>query len=152
MSDPNKHHELIIVRRHEDEEHEAHSSAWKVAHADFMTAMMAFFLIMWLINVTDEDMRKAIANYFNPVQLSESVTDRKGLNSPEDLLPNGPAPEGPQKSTLSETPGAEGAEGLLPGGQPTEGQAADAAASAAREKAAFQDPYAILDKLAAEAE
>src|SRR5690606_12448694 len=75
-----------------------------------------------------------------------------GLNSPEDLLPNGPAPEGPQKSTLSETPGAEGAEGLLPGGQPTEGQAADAAASAVREKAAFQDPYAILDKLAAEAE
>ena len=47
-------HELIIVRRHEEEEHEHHSSAWKVAHADFMTAMMAFFLIMWLINVTDD--------------------------------------------------------------------------------------------------
>ena len=56
MADEN--HELIIVKRHEDEEHPHHSSAWKVAHADFMTAMMAFFLIMWLINVTDDKMRK----------------------------------------------------------------------------------------------
>src|SRR5262245_43548843 len=53
-------HELIIIRRVEEDEHEAHNSAWKVAHADFMTAMMAFFLIMWLINATDEETRKGI--------------------------------------------------------------------------------------------
>ena len=53
MAQNDNHHELIIVKRHDDEEHEHHSSAWKVAHADFMTAMMAFFLIMWLVNVTD---------------------------------------------------------------------------------------------------
>ncbi len=47
--DQKDHQELIIIRRPEEEEHESHSSAWKVAHADFMTAMMAFFLIMWLI-------------------------------------------------------------------------------------------------------
>ena len=73
-------HELIIVKRYEEEEHEHHSSAWKVAHADFMTAMMAFFLIMWLINVTDSQTRKAISEYFNPIRLSEGKTDVKGLS------------------------------------------------------------------------
>ncbi len=72
-------HELIIVRRHEEEEHAHHSSAWKVAHADFMTAMMAFFLIMWLINVTDENMRKGIAQYFNPIHMSQGSSELKGL-------------------------------------------------------------------------
>ncbi len=73
-------HELIIVRRHEEEDHPHHSSAWKVAHADFMTAMMAFFLIMWLINVTDENMRKGIAQYFNPIHMSQGSSELKGLN------------------------------------------------------------------------
>ncbi len=43
-----------------------HGSAWKVAYADFVTAMMAFFLLMWLLNATTEDQRKGIADYFNP--------------------------------------------------------------------------------------
>ncbi len=73
-------HELIIVRRHDDEEHLQHSSAWKVAHADFMTAMMAFFLIMWLINVTDENVRKGIAQYFNPIHMSQGSSELKGLS------------------------------------------------------------------------
>ncbi|MBZ0228008.1 MAG: hypothetical protein K8F58_06080, partial [Bauldia sp.] len=77
-----EHAELIIVRRHEEEEHEAHSSAWKVAHADFMTAMMAFFLIMWLISVTDDEIRKGISEYFNPIRLSQGQTELKGLNRP----------------------------------------------------------------------
>ncbi len=80
MADPGG-HELIIVRRHEEDEHEHHSSAWKVAHADFMTAMMAFFLIMWLINVTDDQVRKGISEYFNPIHMSEGSTELKGLNS-----------------------------------------------------------------------
>jgi chemotaxis protein MotB len=73
-------HELIIVRRHEEEEHAHHSSAWKVAHADFMTAMMAFFLIMWLISVTDDQMRKGIAQYFNPIHMSQGSSELKGLS------------------------------------------------------------------------
>lgn len=75
-------YELIIVRRHEEEEHEGHSSAWKVAHADFMTAMMAFFLIMWLISVTDDEIRKGVSEYFNPIRLSQGQTELKGLNKP----------------------------------------------------------------------
>lgn len=44
-----------------------HGGAWKVAYADFVTAMMAFFLLMWLLNATTESQRKGIADYFAPV-------------------------------------------------------------------------------------
>ena len=43
-----------------------HGGAWKVAYADFVTAMMAFFLLMWLLGATTEKQRKGIADYFNP--------------------------------------------------------------------------------------
>jgi chemotaxis protein MotB len=43
-----------------------HGGAWKVAYADFVTAMMAFFLLMWLLNATTEQQRKGIADFFNP--------------------------------------------------------------------------------------
>ena len=43
-----------------------HGGAWKVAYADFATAMMAFFLLMWLLNATTESQRKGLADYFNP--------------------------------------------------------------------------------------
>src|SRR6056297_3996345 len=43
-----------------------HGGAWKVAYADFVTAMMAFFLLMWLLGATNEKQRKGIADYFNP--------------------------------------------------------------------------------------
>jgi chemotaxis protein MotB len=43
-----------------------HGGAWKVAYADFVTAMMAFFLLMWLLNATTEEQRKGIAEYFDP--------------------------------------------------------------------------------------
>ncbi len=43
-----------------------HGGAWKVAYADFVTAMMAFFLLMWLLNATTETQRKGIADYFSP--------------------------------------------------------------------------------------
>jgi chemotaxis protein MotB len=43
-----------------------HGGAWKVAYADFVTAMMAFFMLMWLLGATTEKQRKGIADYFNP--------------------------------------------------------------------------------------
>lgn len=43
-----------------------HGGAWKVAYADFVTAMMAFFLLLWLLNATTEKQRKGLADYFNP--------------------------------------------------------------------------------------
>ena len=43
-----------------------HGGAWKVAYADFVTAMMAFFMLMWLLNATTETQRKGLADYFSP--------------------------------------------------------------------------------------
>ena len=56
----------IIIRKEEVVEGEAHGGSWKVAYADFVTAMMAFFLLMWLLNATTEDQRKGLADYFSP--------------------------------------------------------------------------------------
>ena len=57
----------IIVRRVKVQAAEGHhGGAWKVAYADFVTAMMAFFLLMWLLNATTEDQRKGLADYFDP--------------------------------------------------------------------------------------
>ncbi len=44
---------LVIVRRRRSHDEEHHGGVWKIAYADFMTAMMAFFLVMWLINAAD---------------------------------------------------------------------------------------------------
>lgn len=139
MSGKDEHGELIIVKRHDDEEHDHHSSAWKVAHADFMTAMMAFFLIMWLINVTDKDTRKAIANYFNPVDLASSITDVRGLNDPEDTQAKGTSSDGEKMSSLKNTTGRKSGAG-------------DDRQQGDKERAAFQDPYAVLNKLAGDAD
>ena len=59
----------IIIRREEGAAAGHHGGAWKVAYADFVTAMMAFFLVMWLINATTEDQRKGLADYFSPTNL-----------------------------------------------------------------------------------
>jgi len=56
----------IIIKKEEIVEGGSHGGSWKIAYADFVTAMMAFFLLMWLINATTEDQRRGIADYFTP--------------------------------------------------------------------------------------
>jgi chemotaxis protein MotB len=61
----------IIVKRVKRGGHAPHGGAWKIAYADFVTAMMAFFLLMWLLGSTSEGDRKGIADYFNsPLKIS----------------------------------------------------------------------------------
>lgn len=57
---------IIIKRKKVIQGGGHHGGAWKVAYADFVTAMMAFFMLMWLLNATTEKQRKGIADYFNP--------------------------------------------------------------------------------------
>lgn len=66
QSPSDAHHVTIIKRKKVVKGDGHHGGAWKVAYADFVTAMMAFFLLMWLLNATTEDQRKGIADYFNP--------------------------------------------------------------------------------------
>ena len=68
----------LIIRREEPSDEPAHGGAWKVAYADFVTAMMAFFLVMWLINATTQAQRVGLADYF----------------SQENVLNRGPSGEG----------------------------------------------------------
>lgn len=56
-----------------------HGGAWKVAYADFVTAMMAFFLLMWLLNATSEEQKRGISNYFGPVGLSDGSSGSGGV-------------------------------------------------------------------------
>ncbi|MCP4026370.1 MAG: flagellar motor protein, partial [Sphingomonas sp.] len=58
-----------------------HGGAWKVAYADFVTAMMAFFLLMWLLGATNEKQRKALADYFSPtlVRMKEHSAGSNGI-------------------------------------------------------------------------
>jgi chemotaxis protein MotB len=65
MSGDSKKLQPIIIKRIKKGGHGAHGGAWKIAYADFVTAMMAFFLLMWLLGSTAEGDKKGIADYFN---------------------------------------------------------------------------------------
>ena len=71
----------IIVIRRKRRSHQAphHAGAWKVAYADFVTAMMAFFLLLWLLNVTTADQRRGIADYFSPASVSRVQSGSGGV-------------------------------------------------------------------------
>ena len=71
MSGDSKKLQPIIIKRVKKGGHAAHGGAWKIAYADFVTAMMAFFLLMWLLGSTAEGDKKGIADYFNsPLKVS----------------------------------------------------------------------------------
>jgi chemotaxis protein MotB len=131
--------EIVIVRRNDDGEDVVKGGAWKIAHADFMTAMMAFFLVMWLIGLTDEETRSGVANYFNPVQLAESTPNKKGLDDPQNVPPD--------NETDNTKDGKEKGSGEGTGGKSHQLQK-----PRFKEGALFQDPYAVLAKIADEVE
>jgi chemotaxis protein MotB len=64
----------IVYRKVKVHAHAHHGGAWKIAYADFVTAMMAFFMLLWILGATTEDQRKGIADYFTPtvIQLQNS--------------------------------------------------------------------------------
>src|SRR5690606_1176270 len=82
ISPPDEHRqEIIIVKRGGGDDHDGHhGGVWKIAFADFMTAMMCFFLVMWLINAANEQTKMSVASYFNPVKLVDPESNRRGLD------------------------------------------------------------------------
>ena len=66
-----------------------HGGAWKVAYADFVTAMMAFFLLLWLLNVTTDEQKHGIAEYFAPTTTSRSQSGSGGILGGQTLSPEG---------------------------------------------------------------
>ena len=59
----------IIIKRVKKNHAENHGGSWKVAYADFVTALMAFFLLMWLLNMTSQEKRAVLAMYFKHFSL-----------------------------------------------------------------------------------
>src|SRR5579863_7906451 len=78
--DHNTHPEIVIIKRHGGHHDGHHGGAWKIAFADFMTAMMAFFLVLWIISATDKNTKTVIARYFNPVKVEEPAKAQKGIH------------------------------------------------------------------------
>ncbi len=109
----------IIIRKEEIVEGGHHGGAWKVAYADFVTAMMAFFLLMWLLNATTEEQRRGLADYFSPMNIFGKTLSGSGApfggSSPNDagqaisqlgqidIVP-GPQPVQVEEEDDSETP------------------------------------------------
>ncbi|MEB2848425.1 MotB family protein [Rhizobiales bacterium RZME27] len=146
MSD-NHHHgknEIIVVKKHGGGHEGHHGGAWKIAYADFMTAMMAFFLVMWLVNAANEETKASVASYFNPIKLSDETPAKKGLEKPVDTS------EGQEKKDRSQVKADEGQ---------TVGSAAatgdDLTSSAGEEQNYseadfFENPYSVLAEIAQE--
>lgn len=130
-------HELVIIRRRSAFAEEAHhGGVWKIAYADFMTAMMAFFLVMWLLNALNQDQKQVVASYFNPIKLAE----------------NAPAPKGLKDLTKKEPTQFEGQDGKRQPAGPSEERRGDSPTAekpaSFEEKVLFRDPYATLAEIA----
>jgi chemotaxis protein MotB len=69
----------IIIKKVKKAAHAHHGGAWKIAYADFVTAMMAFFLLMWLISMTTQEQKTGLAEYFAPAALSLSNSGAGGM-------------------------------------------------------------------------
>ncbi len=69
----------IIIKKIKKGGHGHHGGAWKVAYADFVTAMMAFFLLLWLLNATTDEQKRGIADYFTPSSVSDSKSGAGAL-------------------------------------------------------------------------
>ncbi|SIQ55636.1 chemotaxis protein MotB [Rhizobium sp. RU20A] len=145
MSEPESHHhgknEIIIVKRHGGHHGGHHGGAWKIAYADFMTAMMAFFLVMWLVNAANEKTKASIASYFNPVQLTDEKPSEKGVKK------QAKDAKGEQDQDKSKVDGDQ----TKTGGSAKTGE--DATATSGEETKYsdadfFENPYSVLSEIA----
>ncbi|MCV3737130.1 OmpA family protein [Rhizobium sp. TRM96647] len=147
MSEGENHHngknEIIIVKRHSDHDEGAHNSAWKIAYADFMTAMMAFFLVMWLINAANEETKASVASYFNPIKLTDDKPADKSLKKP------GKQAEGEDTQDKSNSEGEKQSQSQ--GAEQGRHQSTTAGEESQYSQADFfQNPYSVLSEIAQE--
>src|SRR3954451_8171516 len=138
--------EIIIVKhRGGDDDEGHHGGVWKIAFADFMTAMMCFFLVMWLINAANEQTKGAVASYFNPVKLVDRNASRKGLED----LGDGPGKVGLTADDPRDKTRKAGQDGVGSAGSSDKKQAKEPAQkSALSDEHLFADPYAVLSEIA----
>ncbi len=83
-----KNQPVIVIRKRRAKSHGSHGGAWKIAYADFMTAMMAFFLVMWLLSIASPKELAAIAEYFR-MPLSVAITNGNRSGASTSPIPGG---------------------------------------------------------------
>lgn len=141
-------HEVVIVRRRSGGHGDGHhGGAWKIAFADFMTALMCFFLVMWLVNASDKKTITQIATYFNPLRLNDRTASQKGLDDPRHQQ----APTEPSKEKSKPKPASPESKGAGKDGAVS--QKSDRQLSADRALAGemdlIRDPYGVLEQIVA---
>ena len=144
MINENEEHktEILIIRRHSGDEHASHKGgAWKIAYADFVTAMLAFFLVMWLINSANEVTKSKVASYFNPIKLTDAVPAGKGL---KDVAPN----KKPENTAKTDTSGEKSGEANDVKGSGSV-DTSQTSAGLARDET-LRDPYKMIEQISSE--
>ncbi len=138
---------IVIKKVKKGGGHGHHGGAWKVAYADFVTAMMAFFLLMWLINTTSPEQRRGIADYFAPASVSPTTSGSGGLLAGTEFGREGVRGRGshsvverpsPQQQDDVDSNAAEGGASDRSGAGPDDDENAVAAALARRDEAVLR--------------
>ena len=147
----------IIVKKIKKGGHGGHhGGAWKVAYADFVTAMMAFFLLLWLLNVTTDVQKRGIADYFEPTMSVKSessgsggILGGKAIGTPGALPRDSVAPNVAMPIPAERQPddGDDGEEAGAPSRQENPGDPQQAAKSRPADKSNNADFAARLDKI-----
>jgi len=132
-TDPNK--RPIIIKKHHAPHDDDHGGQWKIAYADFVTAMMAFFLVMWLLSSTTEAQKDGIAQFFNASSILDMPSGNGALDGGRSMLVAGDSRED-SLTTVSDGGLREDSEG---GETANQGEAAQAA-SAAGQSSGLRDP------------
>ncbi|WP_181703691.1 flagellar motor protein MotB [Chthonobacter albigriseus] len=148
-----KSNQPIIVKKVKKAAHAHHGGAWKIAYADFVTAMMAFFLLMWLISMTTPEQKVGLAEYFTPAALSESTSGAGGVLNGNAIAHSGNQSSGARPDISRRDPSmprdaAIGAAGKADGGQGSAGDS-DSNRPAAAEKAYHSAAASIRQALQA---
>jgi len=129
----------IIVKKVKKAAHAHHGGAWKIAYADFVTAMMAFFLLMWLISMTTQEQKIGLAEYFAPAALSPTTSGAGSVLMGSALDKSGNRPSAPRDA-------ARGINGQEDKARPTSsGRASDREVS--RPAAGVQANYSAIASL-----
>jgi chemotaxis protein MotB len=149
------HGDIFIIKKKKGGGHAHHGGAWKIAFADFMTAMMAFFLVLWIINASDKDTKTVIARYFNPVKLENPAKAKKGVHG------DTTASKGGESDHSDKSSGAPSKQKDAEGAPPPSQVKSEAAKSSpqdnlsksqtqmqAAEARLFSSPYEALDRIA----
>ncbi len=91
----------IIIKKVKKGGHGHHGGAWKIAYADFVTAMMAFFLLLWLLNSVTQEQLEGIADYFAPVSVSQTASGAGGILGGKTVTEEGAAQSSTSRDSVT---------------------------------------------------